>query len=118
MITTKNLTLSYAEEKILKLLSSKIQHKMPEAVKIILFGSRSRGLSDEDSDLDIAIVVKSPVNKNLWDRLWDIKWEVLEKLFLEEFPLSLIILSEEEIDLDEALIKEIKKDGVILWERN
>lgn len=118
MIVTKNLNLTFAEEKILELFSSTIQHSMPEASKIILFGSRARGLSDEESDLDVAVVVKSPVNKSLWDIIWSIKWEVLNKLLLEEFPLSLTLLSEEEFNSDTALIREIKKDGVVLWERN
>ncbi|GAB5047193.1 nucleotidyltransferase domain-containing protein [Thermodesulfovibrio sp. TK110] len=118
MIDTKNLSLSFAEEKILELFSSAIKYSMPQATKIILFGSRARGLSNEESDLDVAVVVKSSVNKSLWDIIWSIKWELLSELFLEEFPLSLTLLSEEEFNSDTALIREIKKDGVLLWERS
>lgn len=118
MIDTKNLYLSFAEEKIAELLSSTVEERLPEATKLIVFGSRARGSSNEDSDLDIAVLVKSSVNKTLWENLWDIKWQVLEKLFLEEFPLSLMVISEKEFNSDTALIREIKKDGVIIWERN
>jgi len=117
MISSK-LYLSSTEEKIIELLSSTLEKKLPEAIRLLIFGSRARGLSNEDSDLDIAVVVKSSAEKNLWMRLWSIKWEILEKLNLEEFPLSLIFLSEEDFNSDSALIHEIKKDGVILWERN
>ncbi len=55
---------------------------------LLIFGSRARGNPDENSDLDIAVIVDSDVNRELWDRLWEIKWRVLESLDAEEFPLS------------------------------
>ncbi|MCX7988431.1 MAG: nucleotidyltransferase domain-containing protein [Thermodesulfovibrio sp.] len=118
MTATKVLNLSLAEKKIIEILSSLIEERLFEATKLIIFGSRARGISNEESDLDIALIVKSSADSNMWNKLWAIKWEALDKLNLEEFPLSLIILPEEEFDSNYGLIEEIKKDGVIIWERN
>lgn len=37
---------------------NKLESKLPEATKLMLFGSCARGSSHEESDLDITIVVK------------------------------------------------------------
>lgn len=118
MTLTKSLSLSPTEEKVIELFINTLESKLPEATKIILFGSRARGSSNEESDLDIAIVVKDKVKKGLWEKLWEIKWETLERLLLEEFPLSLFPLTEEEMNLNTPIIEEIKKEGVILWQRS
>ena len=97
-----------------------VEREIAEAQKIILFGSRARGESDEDSDMDVAIVVNAThIDSTLWERLWDIKWRVLESLNSEEFPLSLMPITMTDFIAEESgIIKEIKREGIVVWERN
>ncbi|GAB4407294.1 MAG: hypothetical protein OHK0032_02590 [Thermodesulfovibrionales bacterium] len=120
MTTVNTVMLSFVEEEILRHLSLLVEREIAEAQKIILFGSRARGESDEESDMDVAIVVNvTSIDSTLWERLWDIKWRVLESLNSEEFPLSLTIITMSDfIGEISGLIKEIKREGVLVWERN
>lgn len=112
--------LSPTEEAILKNFIEAIKTKAPEAVKVIVFGSRARGHSNEDSDLDVAVVLSADkIEFRHWQMLWKIKWEVLQALQAEEFPLSLVPVAEKEITTqEEPFSKELKNKGVVLWERH
>lgn len=119
MMITRTLSISYIEEQILKRFSNLIEKEVPEAVKIILFGSRARGESDENSDLDVAVILNvTSIQKMMWNRVWDIKWRVLTSFNAEEFPLSLTLITMNDlISRDFGLEKVIKKEGIVVWER-
>jgi predicted nucleotidyltransferase len=119
MSVVKTFILSFLEKEILKRLSSIIEKEMPEASQIIVFGSRARGGSDENSDLDVAVIIDAPaISKEIWERIWDIKWRVLESFNSEEFPLSLSpITLNDFISRDFGLEEAIKTEGIRIWER-
>lgn len=120
MVTVRAEGLSFIEEKILGHMVSLVEREIPEARNIILFGSRARGDSDEDSDLDLAIVLDVPeVKREHWEKVWDLKWRVLEYLDAEEFPLSLILITLNDMMFrDSGIERELKNEGIVLWERN
>jgi predicted nucleotidyltransferase len=111
--------LSPAEETILNAFIAALKASTPEAVKVIVFGSRARGSSDEGSDLDVAVVLSTDkIGFHHWQKLWNTKWEVLQGLQAEEFPLSLIPVTEDELSRKhEPFFKELRDTGVVLWER-
>ncbi len=119
MLTEIKINLSYLEEKALNLFSRYIEKEVPEAVQVILFGSRARGKSNTESDLDIAVILSVDViNRKLWDDIWNIKWKVLASLDAEEFPFSLILLTQKELkSRDFGIEKVIKSEGYELWKR-
>jgi predicted nucleotidyltransferase len=119
MATVKDIRFSFVEEKILDNLSEVISNEIPEAERIIIFGSRMRGSSDEDSDLDVAVIIDIPViNKEIWERLWGIKWRVLEAMRSEEFPLSLMLITLKDfLNRDFGIEKVIREEGLVLWKR-
>lgn len=118
-IINKTFNPSFIEKKILKRLAELVESEMPEAVLIIVFGSRARGKSDENSDLDVAIIIDAPrVTKEIWNRIWHIKWTILEALNSEEFPLSLSLITLKDFATrDFGLEDSIKTEGVRIWER-
>lgn len=119
MVTAPTVRLSFVEEKILNYFSILVGKEIAEAKEIILFGSRARGWSNEDSDMDVAVILDvKKINKEQWERLWDIKWRVLESLDAEEFPLSLTLMTMSDFISNEALAVEIKREGIVIWERN
>lgn len=119
MATVSELRLSFLEENILKHFSNLVEKDIAEAHQIILFGSRARGDSNENSDLDVAVILNVPhIDKRMWNRVWDIKWRVLESFHAEEFPLSLSLLPLNDLtSKDFGVEKTIKTKGTIVWQR-
>ena len=85
-------------------------------VRVVLYGSVARGTQTEDSDVDIAVLLKSGATREMYDQMLDL----VVDLELE----CARVLSVVRIDYDkfcewETIIpyyKSIKKDGVVLWQ--
>lgn len=75
------------------------------AKKIVLFGSRARGTNLPKSDIDLA-VYGCPYFAELKDDLDENLWSLLK----------LDIINMDETYVSQALISEIERDGVILYE--
>lgn len=84
-------------------------------ISIILYGSVAKGTATDESDIDIAIILKDAKSHPIQDRLIDFTLDLdlkYDKVF------SVI-----DIDYDEFLrwenvlpfYKNVKKDGVVLW---
>ena len=111
--------LSPTETDILDRLAAAIQKGYPKADSIIVFGSRARGTSHEESDLDVAILLNTKrVRMEDWDSVWNIKWGVLEQLDAEEFPLSLMLIPKDQYARATTGVElAIKKEGIPIWHR-
>ena len=77
---------------------------MHSITKVILFGSRARGTNTERSDIDIAVY-----GGDFDSFYWDIKENVH----------SLLMFDVVEVDagISEELEEEIRKDGVVIYEK-
>ena len=103
-----------AAEQIEEITKRIINNYKPE--KIILFGSYAYGTPNEDSDLDLLVVVKGSdqpkrqrareIRKHLWGVIDD--------------PKDILVYTQEEIDewkgVEEAFITSIMKRGRVLYE--
>ena len=74
--------------------------------KVILFGSRARGTNNEKSDIDIAIYGCNNFEK-LKDKIDEELWSLL----------NVDIINMNSKYVSDELIKEIEKDGVVLYEK-
>ena len=72
--------------------------------KIILFGSRARGTNTERSDIDIAVYGGD------FDGFY---WDVKEKIH----SLLMFDILQADTSISDELIKEIEKDGVVIYEK-
>ena len=85
------------------------------AIALILYGSRAGGFSNEDSDLDIALVTNRPLQPHQLD---DIKNEIMEEMgILGEIKIDLFGFTEEEVK-HLPIGKEIEGKGVLLWKKD
>ena len=76
------------------------------AEKVVLFGSRARGDNQEKSDIDVAIYQ--------CDRFEELKDTLDEELWS---LLQVDLINMDDSYISEELMKEIKKDDVILYEK-
>lgn len=72
--------------------------------KIILFGSRARGTNTERSDIDIAVY-----GGDFDNFYWDVKEKTNSLLMFD--------IVQADRPLSDELEKEIKKDGVVIYEK-
>lgn len=83
--------------------------------RIILFGSRAKGVNRPDSDYDLAVILRKK-NHIIINQIYD---EVLTFLLRYAVDLSLKIYSEENFQKETALptpfMEEIMTRGVELW---
>jgi predicted nucleotidyltransferase len=92
-----------------------IARKVAEASKaasVVLFGSRSRGMADEQSDVDLALIFEDPqamaagirdAHRTLWPRV---------------FPVDLVPITSGALRRGDTLLaREIARTGVVLYGR-
>lgn len=85
-------------------------------VRVILYGSVARGTQTAESDIDIVVMLRSEENADMKERMTDI----IVDLELEyNKVLSILRIDYEKFKIWEDTMpfyKNIKKDGVILWQ--
>lgn len=75
--------------------------------KIVLFGSYARGEEKINSDYDILALTKQPVDREIQSTF---------RSEFEEKHADLLFFSNSEFNAsDTLLVKQIRKDGVLLW---
>ena len=86
--------------------------------RVVLFGSKARGDYDEESDLDVLIVMrmKSDDYRRYWNEIVDIAWDIE---LANGIVTSLIIKNEDEYkrlcERRVLLARNIEKDSIELW---
>lgn len=102
------------EDKFINKLIDKIE-SIEGTIALVLYGSRVSGFSNEDSDLDIALITDKSISH---DKLNSIKDEIMEEMdIIGELRIDLFGFTEEEIKYL-PIGKEIQKEGVVLWKKD
>jgi predicted nucleotidyltransferase len=102
------------ERDLLRSLVSQLTN-IPTVRRILLFGSRARGLSDEHSDLDVAVVIET-IDPPSMAAVEEAKWEALpEDAFLYA---NVVTISADQLTADTAFSRSLNKEGVELWTRS
>lgn len=82
---------------------------------VILYGSVARGTETEESDVDIAVIVK-PYTKDMHNRMTDL---VVDLELEYDKVLSVLLIDYEKFKEWENVLpfyKNIKKEGITLWQ--
>ena len=75
MRTLTELNLKENERKALRELKRRLVKKFPDA-EIILYGSKARGNFDEESDIDLLVLVSSQVTSKLEEEIFHISYDI------------------------------------------
>ena len=86
----------------------------PLAFKMVLFGSRARGDYSEESDVDVAILVRGltrEMKRRILDKVAEIELEYL-------LPISALVFSQDEFDhlkkKERRIALDIEREGILL----
>ncbi|NJE10423.1 nucleotidyltransferase domain-containing protein [Thermococcus sp. MAR1] len=79
-------------EEIRETIAREVEKAGLALVEVILFGSRARGDFREDSDWDILVVIKEPLDRKKYRELWRGIYESLD------VPADILIVSEDEFE--------------------
>jgi len=107
--------LNKTEKKAINELIEKLKETYGDnLVKVILYGSKARGNSTQDSDIDVMIVLKDCVDiKEERFKVYDIVWSVC---YVYDLLISVIIKNKSDYDkFDTSLLKNIRDEGIELW---
>jgi predicted nucleotidyltransferase len=86
-------------------------------VQLVLFGSRSRGEARSDSDIDVAVVLRELRDRRAdRDRLADLAYDAIVEtnMDIQTVPVSLDEWEHPEHHTNPALIRTIKRDGIVV----
>jgi predicted nucleotidyltransferase len=102
-------------KKELEELKKKLVHLLgPQAFKMVLFGSRARGDHGEESDVDVAILVRR-LTREMKRRILDQVAEIELKYLL---PISVLVFSEDEFEhlkrRERRIAIDIEREGIPL----
>lgn len=101
------------DDPVLTAIKERLHEVLNDNVKqIILFGSRSRGTAERDSDYDVLLLVQKR-SEALEDRVDDIAYEILDRygavvtIFVDEMATF-------QMDQSEPLFCNIRREGAVL----
>ncbi len=107
--------LNHNENQLIKALVAKIFPFHPSAKRLYLYGSKARGDFLEESDLDLLIVTDRPLSRKERYEINDLLFE-LEVQY--DVTVSTIYVTLEDTETRKNLfLKEIFKEGILLWSR-
>jgi predicted nucleotidyltransferase len=88
----------------------------PAAVAVWVFGSRARGASTEDSDLDVAVEFTAPAASALRSWLDDVRRSAEEPL-VDQWPGYVNLVGLYADDVDPRLAQQVRAEGFTVWRR-
>ena len=100
--------------KAIKFLEHCLKESGLEISKIILFGSQAEGKASAQSDIDIVIISKNFLNKDIFER--SILTKEAEIMTIKKFkiPLDIITMTPEEFESETSTISDYAKDGKVV----
>ena len=89
---------------------------VPETSRIIVFGSRARGASNDGSDMDVLVLVETN-NPTLLQTIQSLKKKALDDL--EDFAyVNVFALYERNYQkANNSFLRNVKREGITVWKR-
>ena len=104
--------MSAKDRVILERLKAKVGERLPLS-RVVLFGSRARGDSEPDSDMDVLVVLDGPVSREFEEYVRFCAWELSYENGVVIFPLAVSRTEwEEGLMSASSLALAVRKEGI------
>ena len=91
--------------------------------KIILFGSYAKGVFDEESDIDLVVILNTEMVPDTYDKKLEIKVQVRDSIYelSRQMPIDLVVYTNGEFNLLKSqrtsFYNEIMDTGKVIYEK-
>ena len=91
--------------------------------KVILFGSYAKGVFDEESDLDLVVILNTEMIPETYDKKLEIKVQVRDSIYelSRQIAIDLVVYTKGEFkmlkDLQTSFYNEIMNTGKVIYEK-
>lgn len=107
--------LNYNEQQGVQGIIGEIKKRYSPVKRIILYGSKARGDFKEDSDIDLLFITDKEIPRSLKNRIIDV---IYNHELKNDIVVSAIIISESVfINQGSTFLREVKREGIVLWWR-
>ena len=109
--------LNKTEKKAINELIEKLKETYGDnLVKVILYGSKARGNSTQDSDIDVMVILKDYDRwEDEFDKIFDFVYEIEER-YDYDFLISFNLKKENEFNISKSpLILNVKNEGISIY---
>lgn len=101
----------------IKFLEKSLKESNLQIERIVLFGSRSKGNSTKESDIDVVVVSEDFEGKNIFERASLTKDAEIKTIKKFVIPFDILTLSAKEWENEESLIVHYAKEGKVIYGR-
>jgi len=99
---------------VIKYLEQSLEENGVIPLKIILFGSHSRGEAAEHSDIDVVVLSEAFRGKGIFERAELTKRAEIQTIRQFLVPLDVVALTPEEFETSSSFIAEYAKNGEVM----
>ena len=109
------LPLNYNEQTGLDGIISELSDKYPVIKRVILYGSKARGDSLENSDMDLLFITEKDITRQIKSEIYDI---IYNHELANDIIVSAVFIPESDFKSKiNTFIMKVKKEGVVIWSR-
>lgn len=113
--TLKEINLNYNEQVSLKGIIKDLAKRYSFIKKLVLYGSKARGESLEDSDIDILFITGTEIPRKVKNEISDI---IYNYELANDVVVSAIYVSETDfINKISPFLMRVRKEGIVIWSR-
>ena len=102
--------------KTISFMKDSLQQTGLHVQKIIIFGSQANGKYKADSDIDVVVISRDFINKNIFKRARLTKEAEIKTIRKFMIPLDIVTMTPAELADDQSLLSSYARNGKVIYD--